>query len=387
MGLFMLVGSACATTTSIPKTAVLASEMPAQSGVLSADPTPTDEPLPAVSVYEITSPQGGYPAPVAPVAEVGNPYPVVVSDNTVLPAPVIVNNDAPPPLPTSIATVPVPTVTPSPTEPSAPTATPQATFTPPALPATSSDEHYWLRRPVQEGGVVWTDKFYTYGGTRGRTLRPHHGVEFNVPYDTPIIAVAAGTVVFAGEDNEQLLGPELNFYGKVVVIEHEPRFLGQPVYTLYAHLNEVYVAPGQFVQAEEVVGLSGATGVADGAHMHFEVRVGANDYASTRNPLLWLYPFPDRGTIAGRVVFPDGSVAYEAPVSIRRTDGEGTTATTTTYATADLNADEGWNENFAIDDVYAGFYEVTVKDGTKKYTAEVWVYPRQTSFVEIVVGN
>ncbi|MCB0037398.1 MAG: peptidoglycan DD-metalloendopeptidase family protein, partial [Anaerolineales bacterium] len=240
----MLGTVACANATNIPKSAMVASEMslqPAVAEAVSASPT---APLPPIPVEEVTNAERAYPPPVVveTAGDVGNPYPIASSaTNSVLPAPVIVNNEGPPPTPTTIATVAVPTVTPVPTEPTGPTATAQPTYTPPALPATSGDEHYWLRRPVEEGGIVWTDKFYPYGSTRGGTLRPHHGVEFNVPYNTPIIATAAGTVVFAGADNQELLGPHLDFYGNAVVIEHEPRFQGQPVYTLYGHLNEVYV--------------------------------------------------------------------------------------------------------------------------------------------------
>jgi hypothetical protein len=45
------------------------------------------------------------------------------------------------------------------------------------------------------------------------------------------------------------------------------------------------------------------------------------------------------------------------------------------------------NENFALDDVDAGYYEIIVDTGGKKYKTEVWVYPRRTSFVEIVLGE
>ena len=265
------------------------------------------------------------------------------------------------------------------------TPTPPPTFTPPALPNTSPHEHYWLRRPVAEGGVVWTDKYYPYGGTRGGQLRPHHGVEFNVPYNTEILAAASGTVRVAGSDADIVYGPHTNFYGNLVVVEHDSSFEGQPAFTLYGHLNEVRVAADQHVEVGEVLGLSGATGVADGPHMHFEVRVGVNSYEATYNPLLWLYPFPSRGTVAGRVIWPDGSKVEGAPVTLTRVDGPSPYYATTSYSGNSVNADFGWRENFAIDDVVAGYYEVVVKMGSKKYKAETWVYPYQTSFVEIVL--
>lgn len=263
--------------------------------------------------------------------------------------------------------------------------TPGPTFTLPAQPTASANEHYWFRRPVPQGDGLWTDKYYPYGSTRGGQLRAHHGVEFNVAYDTPVLAAADGTVRVAGSDSATTYGPHPTFYGNLVVIEHGFQFRGQPVFTLYGHLNEVSVAVGQQVSAQDAIGLSGATGVADGPHVHFEVRVGANDYASTRNPLLWLYPFPDRGTVAGRVVWSSGALAQEAPVSLNRMDGPSPYYATTTYADDSVNPDEGWNENFAIDDVVAGYYEVTVRAGDEKYTALTWVHPYQTSFVEIIL--
>jgi murein DD-endopeptidase MepM/ murein hydrolase activator NlpD len=140
---------------------------------------------------------------------------------------------------------------------------------------------------------------YSYGSTRRGTLRPHHGVEFYVPTGTDVIAAADGTVRVAGNDAVFNYGPANNFYGNLVIIEHDARWDNQPVYTLYAHLSEILVSEGQRVLVQQLIGKSGATGVADGPHLHFEVRVGENSYAQTRNPLLWLYPFPDRGVAAG----------------------------------------------------------------------------------------
>lgn len=265
------------------------------------------------------------------------------------------------------------------------TVTAEPTFTRPAAPTTSANDHFWLGRPVPEGGVVWTDKTYPYGSTRGGTLRPHHGVEFNVPLGTPVFTAASGTVVVAGDDLTTAYGAHTNFYGNLVIVQHDFLYNGQPVYTLYGHLSQVLVNVGQVVGAAEQIALSGGSGVADGPHLHFEVRIGQNSYANTRNPLLWLNPFPGRGVVAGRVVFPGGSPAYEAPVTLRRIDGPAPYSASTTYAQDQLNADDSWQENFALDDVTAGYYEVSVRHGEETLKAEVWVYPNQTSFVEITL--
>lgn len=333
------------------------------------------------------------PPTLVPTATATLPPPAKVYVATAV-QPTMPSFSLPQPTETAVAYVPPPTITPANTAESetaveaatGPTATPQATFTSPALPQTSADDHYWLKRPVAEDGVVWTDKVYPYGSTRGGQLRPHHGVEFNVPYNTEILAAASGTVVVAGPDNEIVYGEHLNFYGNLVVIEHDSLYNGQRLFTLYGHLAQPLVAVGQKVVAEQVIGISGATGVADGPHMHFEVRLGQNNYQSTYNPLLWLWPFPDRGTVVGRIVYPDGSLAYEVPVRVERIDADSRYAATTSYAQGEMNADPVWNENFAIDDVAAGYYQVIVSLGNNKnIKQELWVYPRSTSFIEIVL--
>lgn len=278
---------------------------------------------------------------------------------------------------------PLPTATPTPVPTGTPT--PPPTFTPPALPGTSPNEHYWLYRPAPDGGVVWTDKTYPYGSTRGGTLRPHHGVEFVLPFGSGVYAAATGTVVVAGDDLSTAFGEHTNFYGNLVVIEHESSYKGQPVYTLYGHLSQVEVAVGQHVKAGQIVGLVGASGIADGPHLHFEVRVGRNAYSATRNPTLWLYPFEDHGTITGRVTFPNGAFAEGAQVTATRIDAQGSYKGTTTYTGSTVNSDSGWGENFVIDDVREGYYLITVTDGLKRYKMEAWVYEYQTTFVEIEV--
>jgi murein DD-endopeptidase MepM/ murein hydrolase activator NlpD len=216
-------------------------------------------------------------------------------------------------------------------------------------------------------------------------MRPHHGVEFNILSGTPVFAAAGGTVVVAGDDLTTTYGAHPNFYGNLIVIQHDALHNGQPVYTLYGHLSEVQVGTGQRVEAAGQIALSGGSGVADGPHLHFEVRVGRNSYDSTRNPLLWLYPFPGRGVVAGRVTFPGGQPAYEAPLTLRRIDAPSPYSATTTYTQEQLNPDDGWQENFVLDDVTAGYYEASVRNGEKTIKTEVWVFPNQTSFVEIVL--
>lgn len=360
VSLIMLLNSACQETAALPESS--ASTTAVTIPTIALTPTPDRAGTAALNQGQQETP-GSVELPAFSLVDV---------------SPTILPTDLPQDNGGSVAQM-----TPSPT----PSPTPQPTFTPPALPFTSTNEHYWLRRPIAEGGTVWTDKAYPYGGTRGGTLRPHHGVEFYVPTGTEILAAASGTVVVAGADDEQIYGPHRKFYGNLVVIELDPHFIGQPVYTLYGHLSEIFVEEGQRVDSEEIIALSGATGVADGSHLHFEVRVGQNDYGSTRNPLLWLYPFPDHGVVVGQVTWPSGELVQGAQLFLRRVDAPSKYAETTTYTVGDisLNADEGWQENFAFDDVEAGYYEIEVRRGSREIKEEVWVYPYRTSAVEITL--
>lgn len=216
-------------------------------------------------------------------------------------------------------------------------------------------------------------------------MRPHTGVEFVVPEGTSVLAVGSGTVIVAGDDSAVAYGPQTNFYGNLVVIELDTNG-GAPIFVLYGHLSEVNVLVGQYVLPGDTLGLSGATGVADGPHLHFEVRVGQNEYNTTRNPLLWLVPLPQTGVVAGRVLGSGGELLYEAPVSLVRADASAPYTATTTYAQGEPNMDSEFAENFALDDVVPGYYQAVVDTGHKKYISELCVYPGRINWVELVIA-
>jgi len=96
-------------------------------------------------------------------------------------------------------------------------------------------------------------------GLRFRGLRPevHRGVDLDVPEGTEVRAMAPGRVRFAGVQRG---------FGNVVWLDH-----GGDVLTVYAHLSTIRVSAGDEVGAHAVLGLSGTTGDARGAHLHFEV--------------------------------------------------------------------------------------------------------------------
>lgn len=90
----------------------------------------------------------------------------------------------------------------------------------------------------------------------------HAGLDIAAPHGTPVRAIAAGVVTFAGEIAD----------GAVVVeIEHAPG-----VTSIYAHLQpDPPLRADRSVEAGDVVGFVGTTGVTTGAHLHLAVFAGA----------------------------------------------------------------------------------------------------------------
>jgi murein DD-endopeptidase MepM/ murein hydrolase activator NlpD len=87
----------------------------------------------------------------------------------------------------------------------------------------------------------------------------HSGVDIDAPYGTPVRAAGDGDVTGA----QMGVG-----YGREVTLDH-----GHDVMTLYGHLSEIAVYPGQHVIRGQVIGYVGESGRATGPHLHYEVRV------------------------------------------------------------------------------------------------------------------
>lgn len=119
---------------------------------------------------------------------------------------------------------------------------------------------------------LWDGKFrlplkdVTTGGNFGRrrilngeARSPHAGIDF---------PAAAGTPVFASQAGKVVVAEDLYYSGNTVVLDH-----GYGIYTLYAHLSEVGVHPGEMVKASEEIGKVGATGRVTGPHLHWGLTI------------------------------------------------------------------------------------------------------------------
>ena len=97
-----------------------------------------------------------------------------------------------------------------------------------------------------------------YSPSSGGT-RPHMGIDISAPSGTPIVAPAEGVVLMAGKEAE---------YGRLVCIDH-----GHGYTTMYGHLKEMHVKPGDKIQAGKILGTVGTSGNTTGPHLHYEVRI------------------------------------------------------------------------------------------------------------------
>ena len=132
-------------------------------------------------------------------------------------------------------------------------------------------------------GFFGDRRVYKY--STGRTdTSIHAGVDYGVPTGTPVIACAAGQVALA---RNRIVT------GNSIIIEHAPG-----VYSLYYHLSKISVTEGSIVQAGTLLGEVGATGLATGPHLHWEIRVSGEN---TDPDVLMQRPLLDKDAILTKI--------------------------------------------------------------------------------------
>lgn len=125
---------------------------------------------------------------------------------------------------------------------------------------TLTPQRYWrdpFRVPLDGAGPA-----YGFGLRRiinGEPRSPHTGADFAAFAGAPVRAANAGIVALVADHF---------FAGRSVILDH-----GLGLYTMYFHLQESLVQPGQWVERGEIIAHVGSTGRATGPHLHWGARL------------------------------------------------------------------------------------------------------------------
>ena len=131
---------------------------------------------------------------------------------------------------------------------------------------------------------------YIYNG-RKVDEQVHLGYDLAQTQNTPVKAANSGKVIYADR---------LGLYGNCVIIDH-----GYSLQSLYGHMSKILVKVGDSISKEQQIGVSGATGMAFGDHVHFSMMIAGTQV----DPKEWW----DEHWINDRILSKIGPGAKNAP--------------------------------------------------------------------------
>lgn len=258
---------------------------------------------------------------------------------------------------------------------------PVAAWRPPLYPtpwAPTPYDHFYFSRPIGADQVNWPLADYRYGGVFFENVI-HTGVDIPAPKGTNILAAAPGRVAWAGfglyAQKEDLNDP----YGLAVAIKHDFGYQGETLYTIYGHLDQLYVMRGQRVEGGELIGTVGETGKVTGPHLHFEVRMGKNNFFGSRNPELWTSPPQGWGVLAGRVTNTLGELLIQETIHVF-SYATFQHWTVKTYGEGSVNSDPYYRENVVMGDLPAGKYNLWIAYDGATYRQDIEIQPGLVSY-------
>ncbi len=111
---------------------------------------------------------------------------------------------------------------------------------------------------VGDGVFIWPTTNHWLSGYDYNPAANHPAIDIGGHTGDPVWAVDDGVVVYSGWS--------YSGYGNLIVIDH-----GNDWQSLYAHLNDVYVACGTSLYQGAIIGTMGSTGNSSGPHLHFEL--------------------------------------------------------------------------------------------------------------------
>jgi murein DD-endopeptidase MepM/ murein hydrolase activator NlpD len=144
----------------------------------------------------------------------------------------------------------------------------------------------FLRLPRSAVKAGFADLRTYYYHNEKIDTQTHTGMDMASVAHAEVPATNAGHVVHAAP---------LGIYGNLVAVDH-----GIGLMSIYSHLTEIRVAEGDEVEAGQIVGTTGTTGLAGGDHVHYGILVGGIPV----QPLEWLDPAWVRNNITNRLNTP-----------------------------------------------------------------------------------
>jgi hypothetical protein len=214
----------------------------------------------------------------------------------------------------------------------------------------------------------------------------HTGIDIDAPIGTPVRAAASGKVVWSGYGLYAGKVEANDPYGIAVTLEHEFGFQGEKLYTIYAHMNEVFVRPDQYVNTGDILGIVGETGATTGPHLHFEVRWKENQFANTLNPELWVAPPQGWGVLVGRVMNTSGSFFSAQDIIIQRADRKKDWIVRT-YGDKFVRSDPYYGENLVLSDLPAGDYIINIEHEKIRYRYNITIQPGAITYFRFKGAN
>jgi murein DD-endopeptidase MepM/ murein hydrolase activator NlpD len=171
----------------------------------------------------------------------------------------------------------------------------------------------FLKYPIAFPRITSNFNPRRYHPIRG-AYRAHQGTDFGAATGTEVRAVADGTVIFAGNRGG---------YGNTVEIQHTNGYM-----TRYAHLSAYGrgIRSGTRVTQKQVIGRVGATGLATGPHLHYELRRNGQAVNAMAAKL------PESASLGGAVRERFLSVAQERSTLLGRFSGRGQFAESSTVS-------------------------------------------------------
>ena len=252
--------------------------------------------------------------------------------------------------------------------------------------ALSPHDHFLFSIPVTSQIVEVPKPDFRYGAMYPDDNQMHTGFDFAADLHQPVHAAGAGKVVFAGYGLLNGDNDKKDPYGIAVMIRHSFSFDGYTLYSVYAHLEKTLVNNGQWIENGDTVGLVGLTGLTSGPHLHLEIRIQKEDDTRTQNPELWLVPQIGKGVLSGRITNNYGTLLGNKEIWLKSLENEDYWKIIT-YSPSMEDRDDYFQENYVLNDLPSGYYEISTYYYYKYYKAVINIVPGTVNYVNFVGHN